>query len=201
MSHAPSEPADRVRAILTESARVEQASAALLAEAVAQAAAWIAETYRGGGKVLLFGNGGSAADAQHIAAEWTGRLLRERDPLPAIALPTNSAELTALGNDYGFERIYARLVAAHGRPGDIAVAISTSGSSANVVAGVAVARQHDLRTIGLLGRGGGKLASQVDLPLIVPSDDTQRIQESHITIANAIAELVDDLLLAGAGAP
>jgi len=139
LSPSSLEAAGRARAIFTESARVAEASGKVLAEAVAEAAGWIAEAYRTGGKVLLFGNGGSAADAQHIAAEWTGRFLRERAPLSAIALATSSAELTALGNDYGFERIYARLVEAHGRSGDIAVAISTSGHSANVVASIATA--------------------------------------------------------------
>src|SRR5262245_15471719 len=183
-----------VRATLEESARVKQAAAAQLAEPIARAGEWIAAAYRAGGKTLLFGNGGSASDAQHIAAEWTGKLGRDRPALPSIALSANTSDLTAIGNDYGFERVFARLVEAHGRAGDVAIAISTSGHSPNVIAGVEEARRRGLRTLGLLGRGGGKLASQVELALVVPSSDTQRIQECHIAIAHAIAELVDRLL-------
>jgi D-sedoheptulose 7-phosphate isomerase len=180
-----------VRGLLEESARVKRAAAEALSGEIARAAGWIAEAYRAGGKTLLFGNGGSASDAQHIAAEWTGRLGRERPALPAIALSANSSDVTAIGNDYGFDRLYARLVEAHGRPGDVALAISTSGASANVLAGVEEARARGLRTIGLLGRGGGKLRGRVELALVIPSDDTQRIQESHIAVLHAIAELVD----------
>jgi D-sedoheptulose 7-phosphate isomerase len=183
-----------VRATLEESARVKQAAAATLAEPIARAGEWVAAAYRAGGKTLLFGNGGSASDAQHIAAEWTGKLGPDRRALPSIALSANSSDLTAIGNDYGFERVFARLVEAHGRAGDVAVAISTSGNSPNVIAGVEEARRRGLRTIGLLGKGGGKLAGQVELALVVPSPDTQRIQECHIAIAHAIAELVDRLL-------
>lgn len=183
-----------VHATLAESARVKQAVADTLAGPIARAGGWVAEAFRAGGKALLFGNGGSASDAQHIAAEWTGKLGPDRQALPAIALSANTSDLTAIGNDYGFERVFARLVEAHGREGDVAIAISTSGNSPNVIAAVAEARRRGLRTIGLLGRDGGKLAGQVELPLVVPSDDTQRIQESHIAIAHAIAELVDRLL-------
>jgi D-sedoheptulose 7-phosphate isomerase len=190
----PVDPAARVRAILEESVRVKRALADVAADAIARAAAVLAESFRGGGRVLLFGNGGSASDAQHIAAEWCGRLSRERPPLPALALTANTSDLTALGNDYGFERIFARLVDAHGRPGDVAIAISTSGNSPNVLEAVDAARARGLHTIALAGRGGGKLAARVDLAIVVPSDDTQRIQESHIAIGHALVELVDDAL-------
>lgn len=193
MSHE-SRDADRARAILEESARVKRALADESAPAIARAAALVAASFRSGGRVLLFGNGGSAADAQHIAGEWCGRLSRERPALPAIALTANTSDLTALGNDYGFERVFARLVEAHGRAGDVALAISTSGNSPNVLAAVETARARGLCTIGLTGRGGGKLAGCVDLALVVPSDDTQRIQESHIAIGHVLAELVDDAL-------
>ncbi len=183
-----------VRASLLESARVKQAAADALAEPIARAAEWITAAYRAGGKTLLFGNGGSASDAQHIAAEWTGKLGPDRAALPSLALTANTSDLTAIGNDYGFERVFARLVEAHGRAGDVAIAISTSGNSPNVILGVEEARRRGLRTIGLLGKGGGKLAGHVELPLVVPSSDTQRIQECHIAIAHAIAELVDRLL-------
>jgi D-sedoheptulose 7-phosphate isomerase len=183
-----------VQSVFRDSARLKEAVADGLAGEIARAGEWIAEAYRAGGKTLLFGNGGSAADAQHIAAEWTGRLGRERAALPSIALTANTSDLTAIGNDYGFDRVFARLVEAHGREGDVAVAISTSGNSPNVLAGVEEARRRGLRSIGLLGKGGGKLRGQVDLAIVIPSDDTQRIQESHITAAHAIAELVDRLL-------
>jgi D-sedoheptulose 7-phosphate isomerase len=184
----------RVRAIFEESARVKLAFATQAADAVASAAEIVAQSFRNGGRVLLFGNGGSASDAQHIAAEWCGRLSLERGPLPALALSANTSDLTALGNDYGFDRVFARLVEAHGRAGDVAIAISTSGNSPNVLAAVDVARTAGLRTIALAGRGGGKLAPLVDLALVVPSDDTQRIQESHIAIGHALVELVDAAL-------
>jgi D-sedoheptulose 7-phosphate isomerase len=189
-----SDAAARARAILEESARVKRALADSAAEAIARAAELLAESLRSGGRVLLFGNGGSASDAQHIAGEWCGRLSRERPALPAIALTANTSDLTALGNDYGFERIFARLVEAHGRAGDVAIAISTSGNSPNVLEAVDTARARGLRTIALTGRGGGKLAARVELALVVPSDDTQRIQESHIAIGHALVELVDDAL-------
>lgn len=186
-----------VRAVFERSARVHREAGQELAEGVARAATWLAECFQAGGRALLFGNGGSAADAQHIAAEWTGRLGRERRALSAIALSTNSSDLTAIGNDYGFERVFARLVEAHGRPGDVAIAITTSGNSPNVLGGALEARARGLRTIGLLGRGGGALAARVDLALVVPSDDTQRIQEAHITAAHAMAEVVEELLFSG----
>jgi D-sedoheptulose 7-phosphate isomerase len=185
----------RVRALLEASAQVKLDLAVESAAAVARAAEIVAASLRRGGKVLLFGNGGSAADAQHLAAEWTGRLRGERAALPAIALTANTSELTALGNDYGFERVFARLVEAHGREGDVAGASSTSGNSPNVIAAVETARQRGLHTIGLTGRRGGKLAPLVDLALCVPSDDTQRIQEAHITLAHVVAELVEEALL------
>jgi D-sedoheptulose 7-phosphate isomerase len=197
MSHLradPFDPAALVRDCLEESARVKRAVVETLTDSIVTAGRWIADAYAGGGKVLLFGNGGSASDAQHIAAEWTGRLHRDRPALPAVALTANSSDLTAIGNDYGFDRVFARLLEAHGRRGDVAVAISTSGSSPNVVAGVATARERGMRSIGLLGRDGGKLAGCVDLPIVVPSDETPRIQEAHIAIAHTIAEVVEGIL-------
>lgn len=194
MPEPSSESVARVRAILEESARVKRALAEQSAVRIAEAAAIAAVSLRAGGKLLFFGNGGSAADSQHLAGEFCGRLSRERPALPAIALTANTSDLTALGNDYGFDRVFARLVEAHGRAGDVAIAISTSGNSPNVLAAVATARERDLRTIAFTGRGGGKLAAAVDLALVVPSDDTQRIQESHIAIGHALAELVDDAL-------
>jgi D-sedoheptulose 7-phosphate isomerase len=186
--------ADRVRALLEESARVKRAVAESQAETIARAAALVGEAFRAGGRALLFGNGGSAADALHIAAEWCGRLGRERPGLPALALGANPSELTAIANDYGFERVFERLVEAHGRPGDVAIALSTSGDSPNVLAAVDQARARGLRTLALAGKGGGKLAGRVELAVVVPSDDTQRIQEAHIAIGHVLAELVEDAL-------
>ena len=165
--------------------------------ACARAADWIAAAYRAGGKTLLFGNGGSASDAQHIAAEWTGKLGPDRAALPSIALSANTSDLTAIGNDYGFHHVFARLVQAHGRPGDLAVAISTSGNSPNVLEAVAEARARGLSTIGLTGKGGGKLALAVDVPIVVPSDVTARIQETHITVLHVLCELIDAALYPG----
>ncbi len=189
-----SNPLDRVRAIFEQSAAVKREMAEASAEGIAGAAELCVEGLRGGGKILLFGNGGSASDAQHIAGELTGRLARERPALPAIALTANSSDVTAIGNDYGFDHIFTRLVQAHGREGDVAIAISTSGNSPNVLAAVQEARERGLRTIGLVGRGGGKLAPVVDVAIVVPSDDTQRIQESHITVGHILCELVDEAL-------
>lgn len=188
------DPAAHVRRVLEESARVKRAMAESEGPRVARAAALVAEAFRAGGKALLLGNGGSAADAQHIAAEWTGRLGRERPALPAIALTANTSDLTAIGNDYGFDRVFARLVEAHGRPGDVLIAISTSGQSPNVLAAVDEARARGMRSIALTGKGGGKLADRVDLALVVPSNDTQRIQEAHICLLHALCEVVDATL-------
>lgn len=187
----------RVRAGLAESADTQRATAEACAPAIVRAAERLIETFRGGGRLLAFGNGGSAADAQHLAAELAGRFERERPGLPALALTANSSDLTAIGNDYGFDEVFARLVRAHGRPGDLAVAISTSGNSANVLAGVAAARAAGLATLGLAGRGGGKLAPAVDLAIVVPSDGTARIQEAHICVIHLLCELVDTVLFPG----
>ena len=159
--------------------------------AIFEAARLIMGCLRNGGKVLFFGNGGSAADAQHLAAELVGRFVRERAGLPAIALTTDSSILTAVGNDYGFEQVFARQIQALGRPGDVAVAISTSGNSANVLEGVKEARKRNLKTIGLTGTGGGALAQQADVAITIPSTSTARIQECHIAIGHLFCELVD----------
>jgi D-sedoheptulose 7-phosphate isomerase len=156
-----------------------------------EAALVITGCLRNGGKVLFFGNGGSAADAQHLAAEFVGRFVRERAGLPAIALTTDSSILTAVGNDYGFEQVFARQIQALGRPGDVAIAISTSGNSANVLEGVKEARKRNLKTIGLTGKDGGALAQQADVAITIPSTSTARIQECHIAIGHLFCELVD----------
>jgi D-sedoheptulose 7-phosphate isomerase len=191
----------RVQRAFAESARVKQSTAEQCGPDIAEAGRRLAECFRQGGKALLFGNGGSASDAQHIAAEWVGRYVNDRPALPAVALTANTSELTAIANDYGFDELFVRGIAAHGRPADVAVAISTSGNSPNVLLGVEAARQRGLFTIGLSGRGGGKLDAAVDLSLVVPSDETPRIQESHIAIGHVLCELVElELFGIGEGA-
>jgi D-sedoheptulose 7-phosphate isomerase len=189
----------RVRAALAESAQTQRATAEACAPAIAEAARRMAATFRAGGRVLAFGNGGSAADAQHLAAELAGRFERERPGLPALALTANTSDLTAIGNDYGFDEVFARLVRAHGRSGDLAVAISTSGNSPNVLAGVAAAREVGLTSLALTGKGGGKLAAASDLAIVVPSGVTARIQESHIAVIHLLCELCDDELFPASG--
>ena len=188
------DPPARVRESLEESARVTGATAADHAEAVAAGAQLLIEGFRRGGKVLAFGNGGSAADAQHLTAELAGRFDRERPGLPALALTVNPSDVTAIGNDYGFAHTFARLIQAHGRSGDVAVAISTSGRAENVIAAAKEARARELRVLALTGKGGGELAQLADVAVIVPSDRTPRIQETHIAVIHALCALIDDAL-------
>jgi D-sedoheptulose 7-phosphate isomerase len=161
----------------------------------------VASTLESGHKILLFGNGGSAADAQHIAAEFVGRFLRERKPLPAIALTTDTSALTAIANDYGYDDVFVRQVQALGARGDVALAISTSGKSPSVLRAVAACRQLGMGTIGLTGGDGGALAGMVDLCLRVSaSRESARIQETHILVGHVICELVDRRLFGPAEA-
>jgi D-sedoheptulose 7-phosphate isomerase len=178
-----------------ESASVKQQFAREHADRIVQVANLIATAFREGHKVLLFGNGGSATDAAHIAAEFVGRYHRERAPLPAIALATDIAAITCIANDYGYDELFARQVRAHGQKGDIAIAISTSGNSPNVLKGVEAARAVGLTTIAWTGGSGGKLAGMVDHPFVVPSQVTARIQESHITLGHVLCELIEEQLL------
>ncbi len=152
----------------------------------------VSEALERGNKVLLFGNGGSAADAQHIAAELTGRFKKERAPLPGIALTTDTSALTAIGNDYGYDQVFARQLAALAKEGDVAIGISTSGNSPNVVYALQTAIEMGCKTIGLSGKGGGKMNDVCDLNIIVPSDDTARIQEMHILVGHILCQLVDN---------
>ena len=163
-------------------------------ENIEECAALIADTFERGGKVLICGNGGSAADAQHIAAEFVGRYETERIALPAIALTTDTSALTALANDYDFERIFARQVDALAREGDLLIAISTSGNSPNVISAVMRARQIGCQILGMTGANGKKLASLCDQCVLVPSERTARIQEAHITIAHIWCEIIDEKL-------
>jgi D-sedoheptulose 7-phosphate isomerase len=161
---------------------------------VRRSAEVVVEALRRGKKVLLCGNGGSAADAQHFAAELVGRFETERKPLPAVALATNTSNLTAIGNDYGFEEVFARQVRALGRTGDVLVAISTSGNSPNVLTAVTAAREKKMRVVALAGRDGGRLAPLADVAVVVPAQRTCRIQEGHITCIHVICRLVDEVI-------
>lgn len=160
---------------------------------ILDAAQAIAHAFKTGRKILLFGNGGSAADCQHIAAEFMNRFLIERPPLPAIALTTDTSILTSISNDYAFEEVFSKQIKALGKKGDIAVGISTSGNSANVVKGFRVAKKMGMVTIALTAEGG-KIASNADIALAVPSKSTPRIQEAHIAIGHILCDLTDTLL-------
>lgn len=185
---------EKVRAMADESLDAKRRFFEESSQDVALAARVIIHSMRAGGKLLIFGNGGSAADAQHIAAELAFRMGREREALPALALTTDTSLLTAISNDRSFDFIFARQIQAIGRRGDIALAISTSGNSPNVIEAVKQAREMEIKTIGLLGAGGGKLATLVDLPLIVPHRETPRIQEVHIAASHIICQLIEDEL-------
>ena len=183
---------DRIKEFLYESAAVKKAVADTMADKISEAINMIRASYKNGGKLLLMGNGGSAADAQHIAAEFIGRYKRERRPVAALALTVDSSILTCVGNDYGYDEVFARQVEGLAKPEDVVIGISTSGNSENVIRGVAAARAIGAQTIGLLGKEGGKLVDKVDLALVVPSSDTARIQEAHITIGHIICEILDE---------
>jgi D-sedoheptulose 7-phosphate isomerase len=185
---------DRIHQIARESIEAKKAFFDSHAESVARAADLIVTSVRAGGKVLIFGNGGSAADAQHIAAELVNRLNYDRPPIAAIALTTDTSILTSVGNDSSFDGLFERQLRALGRPGDVALAISTSGNSPNVLRAVAAATELSIKTIALAGRDGGKLANAVDIALVVDADSTQRIQETHITIGHILCELVEEAL-------
>jgi len=163
---------------------------------ITTAANAIINAFRSGNQVFLFGNGGSAADAQHIAAELSGKFQKDRDPLPAMALTTNTSALTAIANDYDFKDVFARLVKAYVRKGDIVIGISTSGTSENIIRGIKTAKEQEAITISLCGESG-KLKEVADISISVPSKITPRIQEAHITIGHIICELVEAELFGG----
>lgn len=187
-----SDTAGAIRELFRESARVRDVFLAEQSVALAQAVDLVADALGGGHTVILFGNGGSAADAQHIAAELVGRFLGERKALAAVALTTDTSALTAIANDYGYEHVFARQLLALGRPGDVAVAISTSGKSPNVLRAVEAARTLGLRVVGLTGGDGGPLAGLVDVHLNVSASTlSPRIQETHILVGHVLCELVE----------
>jgi D-sedoheptulose 7-phosphate isomerase len=184
---------DKIMAIWNEHLEVAKALARL-ANAVSSAVDIIYSSLAADGQLFLAGNGGSAADAQHIAAELTGRFMRERRPLRALALHGNTSALTAIGNDYGYEHVFARELTAHARPGDVLLAISTSGNSPNIRRAIEAARQCQVSVIGLAGESGGWMRTECDLCLCVPSNSTPRIQEMHILIGHTICEILEERL-------
>ena len=191
---------ERVAAHFAESIKAKQQAAEVLVEPTAQAAELLLACLMNDGRFLICGNGGSAADAQHFAAEMTGRFEKERMELAAIALTTDTSALTAIGNDYGFEHIFSKQVRALGRAGDVLVGISTSGTSANVIEAIKAAHERDMRVIALTGRDGGKIAAMLqdsDILLNVPYPRTARIQENHILLIHAICDCIDTMLLEG----
>lgn len=176
---------------LRASAAVKERMATELAPQIVAIASALITALRGGHKILICGNGGSAADAQHIAAELVGRYKRARPALPVIALTTDTSVLTAVGNDFGYDQVFARQVEALAEPGDVIVAITTSGRSPNIDQALQKAAEKGARTVALLGKDGGNTARLAQLVLIVPSQDTQHVQESHITIGHILCELVE----------
>ena len=186
---------EKIKAIINESIKSKEAllrnESILIIEKIAGA---IAEAVKKRCKIIIFGNGGSAADSQHIAAELVGRFKKERRPFPAIALTVNTSAITAISNDYGYELSFARQLEAIAGRGDVAIGISTSGNAKNVMEAVSKAKKMGLLTIGLTGQGGGELAKIADIVLKVPSDNTPRIQEMHITVGHIICELVEEAL-------
>jgi D-sedoheptulose 7-phosphate isomerase len=190
----------RIRQHFQESAQLKLQAAEQLAEPIAQAVEIMFTALSNGNKILACGNGGSAADCQHFAAELVGRFERERLPLPALALTTDTSILTAVGNDYGFRDVYAKQVQAFGQSGDVLLALSTSGNSANVVAAIEAAVERDMRIIALTGKGGGvmgELMSEADVHICVPHDRTARIQEVHALTIHILCDGIDVALFGG----
>ena len=186
---------DKIATRIAESIAAKQQIPTQTLEAVA---IQMADALRHGHKLIFAGNGGSAADAQHITAEFTGRFLIERRPLPAIALATNGSALTAIANDYGFDSVFARQLEAVGQPGDIFVPISTSGNSQNLITAIETAKKIGIQTIGVLGKDGGKMKAMVDTDITIEHPDTPRIQEAHILCLHILCELIDDQLFGDA---
>ena len=191
---------ERVAAHFAESILAKQAAEKVLVEPTAQAAELMLQCLMNDGKILACGNGGSAADAQHFAAEMTGRFEKERMELAAVALTTDTSALTAIGNDYGFDHVFSKQVRALGRAGDVLVGISTSGNSANVIEAIKAAHERDMNVIAMTGRDGGKIAAilkDTDVLLNVPYPRTARIQENHILLIHAMCDCIDSVLFEG----
>jgi D-sedoheptulose 7-phosphate isomerase len=188
---------DNVRCYLKELADLANSVGDLLGSGVEELAGDVAEVLEKGGKILFCGNGGSAADAQHLAAEYIVRFRKERRPFPAIALTTDTSVLTACGNDFGFEAVFSRQVEALGAKGDLLFLHSTSGESENLIRAAVAAKSMGIRTVAFLARGGGRLASFVDLPIVIPTRSTARAQEMHLTLGHVICELVENKVVGG----
>lgn len=185
---------ERVKGAVAEANRLKERVVAEQGETIVAMARLLADALRQGGKILFFGNGGSAADAQHLAAELVNRFQMERRPLAGLALTTDTSVLTSIANDYDFQEIFAKQVRALGRRGDVAVGLSTSGTSQNVVQGLKAARELGLVTLALSGRDGGPVAEAAELAVVVPSQSTPRIQEVHLAVGHILCELVEVLL-------
>ena len=191
---------DRIAGHFAESARLKTESARVLGEPIAQAGELLARSLKAGGKVLACGNGGSAADAQHFAAELVNRFEAERPPLAAVALTTDSSNLTSIANDYAWEQVFSKQLRALGRRGDVLLAISTSGNSKNVLEALAVAHELGVRVVALTGSGGGKMAAQLapdDVHICVPHKTTARIQEVHLLVLHCLCDAIDFELFGG----
>ena len=188
---------DSILKAFEDSAQVKVKFARENADKIIEVVQVIAQAFREGKKVILFGNGGSAMDASHIAAEFVNRFLMERPPLPAIALNTDAAVLTSISNDYDFAQVYSKQLSALGHEGDVVIGISTSGNSPNVLKAVETAKKNGMKTIVMTGGTGGKLANVADYTFIVPSTATPRIQETHITLGHTICQMVDEELFGG----
>ena len=186
---------ERIRANIETSIEVHQRLLEACLPDIVAAAEALVRAYRRGQKAIFFGNGGSAADAQHLAAEFLGRYLHERPPLPAVALNTNSSAVTAIGNDYGYEHVFARQLTALAAPGDVAVGISTSGNSESVIQAITTAKRLGVYTVALTGAGGGRLCGRADAHIMVPSSEVPRIQECHILIGHALCDIVEQALM------
>ncbi len=185
---------DAIIKIFEDSAQVKVKFAAENAEKIVEVVQMIAQAFREGKKVILFGNGGSACDASHIAGEFVNRFLMERPPLPAIALNTDIAVLTSISNDYDYSQIFSKQLSALGHEGDVVIGISTSGNSPNVLKAFDVAKKNGMKTVALTGGTGGKLAKVADFAFVVPTKHTPRIQETHITLGHTICQIVDEEL-------
>ena len=190
----------RIAQQFTDSAQTKLAALEFMAEPIAAAIEAMTHSLMANGKILACGNGGSAADAQHFAAEMTGRFEKERMELAAVALTTDTSALTAIGNDYGFDHVFSKQVRALGRPGDVLIGISTSGNSANIITAIEAAHERDMQVIAFTGRDGGKIAAMLkdnDILLNVPHPRTARIQEVHILLIHALCDCIDTMLLEG----
>lgn len=188
---------ETLRNVLHEGANIKRQLAEEQAGAILEVIEAVVVALGRGGTIFFFGNGGSAADAQHLAAELVGRFILERRPLSALALTTDTSILTSIGNDYGFDQIFLRQIQGLGRPGDVAIGLSTSGNSPNVLAAIDAARANGLVTVAMTGQGGGQLNDRVDVCLRVPSTVTARIQEAHIAIGHLLCQGVDEAVTAG----